>query len=391
VLVVTRIFPNAVEPLSCAFQRQQLRALSSRCEIEVLAAIPHVPGLQKVAPDLRVSKLRAVPEHDTIDGIPVSHPRVAYVPGGGSLLAPVNGPLYLAGLAPHLRRLRGKFDVVLGAYLFPDAWAAARLAELLGIPHVVKVHGTDVHVVSGWRTVQPFIRSALSKASGVVAVSRPQIERLLRLGAPPTRTWLVRNGVDRAVFAPRDRRQARLELGLPPSDKTVLFVGRLVREKGLVELTRAVEALDGVHLVVLGDGPMRPELQAAADRFGRVHMLGEVPLETVARAMSAADVVVLPSWGEGTPNVVLEALASGRPVVATRVGGIPDVVRDGVTGVLVSPRDADALAIGLRSALDRAWSEDALLEAAPPSWEHSAERLHSVLSAAVLPPDRLAA
>ncbi|WP_437311408.1 glycosyltransferase family 4 protein [Sorangium sp. So ce388] len=414
VLWVTRIFPNRVEPLSCAFQRQQLAALSRRCEVEVLAAIPYHPGVSLLGERTRPGRLTAVPARDEIDGVPVVHPRAPYLPGAGRVLAPVNAPLYLAGLLPHVPRLRGRFDVVLGAWLYPDACAAALLARMLGLPYAVKAHGTDVNVVARWRSVRPLVGSALRSAAFAIGVSRPMVEALVELGAPQERAVLVRNGVDRALFRPGDRRAARIELGLPERGRIVTFVGNVIREKGIHELLGAFEALgreggeggEPVHLVVVGDGPERGAVEEAALRResererramgpregrGRILVAGARPLAEVARHLAATDLLALPSWAEGTPNVVLEALAAARPVVATRVGGIPDVVESGRTGLLVPPRDPRALGRALAEALARPWDERAFAEAAPPSWEESAEALRRLLARAAFGDGRRAA
>ncbi|WP_438030225.1 glycosyltransferase family 4 protein [Sorangium sp. So ce233] len=398
VLWVTRIFPNRVEPLSCAFQRQQLAALSRRCAVEVLAAIPYHPGVSLLGERTRPGRLTAVPARDEIDGVPVIHARAPYLPGAGRVLAPVNAPLYLAGLLPHVPRLRGRFDVVLGAWLYPDACAAALLARMLGLPYAVKAHGTDVNVVARWRSVRPLVGGALRSAAYSIGVSRPMVEALVALGAPEERAVLVRNGVDRALFRPADRRAARRELGLPERGRVVTFVGHVSREKGIHELLRAFEALGGgaepVHLVVVGDGPERGAVEQASarrdgrDGRGRIMAAGARPLAEVARYLAATDLLALPSWAEGTPNVVLEALAAARPVVATSVGGIPDVVAPGRTGLLVPPRDAGALGRAIREALARTWDERAFAEAAPPSWEESAEVLRRVLARAAFGPAR---
>jgi glycosyltransferase involved in cell wall biosynthesis len=381
VLTVTRIFPNAVEPLACAFNRQQLAALSRLCDVEVAAAIPHLPGARHLLANSRVAKLAEVPEREIIDGIPVLHPRIAYVPKGGSLLAPLNVPLYLAGLLPHLSYLRSRgFDAVLGTYLYPDACAAAALARLLGVPYATKVHGTDVNLVAGWRSVQPIIGAMLRNVGAAVAVSRPMLDKLVELGAPRGRCALVENGVDRSVFRPQDRLEARRELGLETHGPLAVFVGRLVVEKGVRELVTALRSLPGVRVALLGPGPLRAELEATSRELeGRLILAGDLPLTEVSRWLAAADALVLPSWAEGTPNVVLEALAAGRPVVATHVGGIPDVIEHGVTGLLVPPRDAPALATAMAEALGRAWDEAALLAAAPPSWDESAAKLLDLL------------
>jgi glycosyltransferase involved in cell wall biosynthesis len=401
VLAVTRIFPNRLEPLACAFNRQQLKALSRRAHVEVMAVVPYLAFASLLGDRTRPGRLARLPKRDEIDGLPVVHPRAPYLPGGGALFAPVNAPLYLAGLLPYARALRGRFDVVLGAYLYPDGCAAALLAQLLGVPYALKGHGTDVNLVAGWRTVRPLLRLTLERAGAAIGVSRPMVERLVELGAPRERAVLVENGVDRDTFQPRDKREARRELGLPEDANVIVFVGRLEKEKGAPELVDALRLVaqrrstrqrPPVHLVFVGDGSLRRELErhaqhlanapAGEDVGARVRLAGPKPLEEVARHLAAADLLALPSWAEGTPNVVLEALAAGRPVVATRVGGIPDVVHDGETGLLVPPHDVSALAAALDDALERSWDEARIAASAPPSWDASAGHLFDVLAEA---------
>jgi glycosyltransferase involved in cell wall biosynthesis len=399
-LAVTRIFPNRIEPLACAFNRQQWKALSRLCELQILAAVPYLPGASLLGDRARVGRLSKLPPQDDIDGLPVMHPRAPYAPRGGALLAPLNAPLYLAGLLPHVRALRNRVDVVLGAYLYPDGSAAAMLAKLLGVPYVLKAHGTDVNLIADWWTVRPWIRSALGGASAAIGVSRPMVARLVELGAPPDRASLIPNGVDRATFHPRDRHEARRELGLPEGEDVVVFVGRLAKEKGLRELMDAVSPLAArrlgegkrrVRFVFVGQGPMSDELTERAHEVtmagGPAAMMavGERSHAEVARLVAAADVLTLPSWAEGTPNVVLEALASGRPVVATAVGGIVDLIRHGETGYLVAPREPGALVDALARALDTSWSEATLCAAAPVSWEESAGQLYQLLRLASSP------
>jgi len=395
VLAVTRLFPNRVEPFACAFQRQQLGALARRCSVEVLAAIPTVAGASLLGDRTRVGRLTRVPSRDEIEGIPVLHPRVPYLPGVSALpvLAPLNAPLYLAGLLPHLPRLRGRFDVVLGAFLYPDACAAAALSRALGLPYAIKTHGTDVNVVAGWPSLRPMIARALRGAAFSIGVSRPMVDALVRLGAPPERTVLIANGVDRGLFRPRDPCCARRAAGLPDNGLIVLFVGLLDKDKGLRELCAAFEAIQRarplpspVHLVLVGEGAMGRELAAQAARHvagpGQMILAGPRSLAEVARYLGASDVLALPSYHEGTPNVVLEALAAGRPVVATRVGGIPDVITHGATGLLIPAKDVAALTDALVEALSRPWDPELLRASAPPSWAESAGALYDVLAAA---------
>ena len=141
ILVVTKIFPNRTRPDGATYNRQQLRALATTDEIDVMATIPWLPAGSLFGRE----STAAIPRRDRIDGLRVSHPRVLYGPGPAR---PLSGPLYTASLLPHAVRFRGDVDVVLGCFAYPDGWAAVSLARLLGVPAVVKVHGSDVNILS---------------------------------------------------------------------------------------------------------------------------------------------------------------------------------------------------------------------------------------------------
>src|SRR5262249_37733686 len=146
-------------------------------------------------------------------------------------------------------------------------------ARILGLPCVVKAHGTDVNVVSRWASVRPLVASTLRAARFAAAVSRPLVEELTRLGAPEGRAVLLMNGVDRAVFHPQPRAEARRALALPERDHVVLYVGGLDAEKGLRELVEAFAIVRRaselpVHLVLVGEGPLEGELRASSAELG---------------------------------------------------------------------------------------------------------------------------
>ncbi|MBZ0238221.1 MAG: glycosyltransferase, partial [Deltaproteobacteria bacterium] len=168
VLVVTKIFPNAAEPLSAPFNRQQFRELAQRCEIvDVLATIPYYPGAGLAARWSSAGRLTEVPARETIDGMPVRHPRTLFVPrvGHGAW-----GPLYVASLLPHVPRYRGKIDVVLASWAYPDGFAGVVLGRLLGVPAVVKLHGSDINQNAKLPGPRRQLAWALPRAARVVAV-----------------------------------------------------------------------------------------------------------------------------------------------------------------------------------------------------------------------------
>jgi glycosyltransferase involved in cell wall biosynthesis len=387
VLVVTKLFPNAAEPLSAPFNRQQLGALGRRCEVEVLATIPWFPGSRLLARLARRPPPPRLRRADRIDGLAVEHPRTLYVPRYGHALS---AGLYALSVWPALLRRRRRFDVLLGSWAYPDGVATVALGRALGLPVVVKVHGSDLDLLVRRTTLRWQLASALPRAARVVAVSRALAQAAESLGVDPRRIDVVTNGVDAALFHVRDRAEARAALGHGGDTRRwILYVGRLRTDKGVLDLAAAfarVAAADPLSaLVMVGDGPERLALDAALAPLGdRARLVGAVPLAEVPLWMAAADLVTLPSHHEGSPNVLLEALASGRRVIATRVGGIPDIVHRPELGVLVPVGDVPALAAALGAELRIAYVGATVAAlGARGGWDESAARLEASLAQAV--------
>jgi glycosyltransferase involved in cell wall biosynthesis len=385
VLILTKIFPNRVEPHSSPFNRQQFAQLARLCDVRILATIPWFPGAKAFSRWSRAGRLLTVPKEERIDGIRVRHPRFVFLPR----LAPgLSGPLYAASIAPTVLRYRGKVDVVLGSWAYPDGFAAVVLAEMLGTPAAIKLHGSDMNVVAQLPGPRRALEWAFSRAKRVVAVSQQLRDAAIELGAPSNRVDIVPNGIDRARFRPQDKGVARRGLGLSLDSAVVLYIGHIERQKGALDLIRAFAALTtwrkNVSLIMVGDGAGLADCQELVAKLRvDVSFVGARPHDEVPRWIAACDVFALPSWNEGTPNVVLEALACGRRVVATRVGGTPNVITSDTLGVLVPPADPHALAVAIEAALSHTY-EAAVVSAAldAPDWGESAQYLHASLVAA---------
>jgi len=381
VAVVTKIFPTSLEPLSAPFNRHQVGELARHCDVDVLVAIPHVPFSRVLSVPERAARLAALPARERVHGVDVTYVRQLYVPRVGLSVAV---PLYLASLRPHLERLRTA-DVLLATWAYPDGCAAVLTALALDKPCVVKVHGSDVNTVLQRRAARHIAARLLPRADAVVAVSRPLAAELVRLGVPRERVHVVPNGVDTSLFYLRDRAASRRALRVADDVRLILFVGRLEPQKGLAELLAAFASVrrgvPGAMLVLIGDGISTSEARARASAFpdGVARVLGPRPHEDIALWLGACDVLTLPSWAEGTPNVILEALASGRPAVATAVGGIPDVLADPRAGIMVPPKDPAALADALHRALCSEWDPPSVRAFGPASWSESAASLKDIL------------
>lgn len=385
VLIETKIFPNDRDPLAAPFNRQQFEALSRLCDVELFANVPWFPGDDLIA---RAQGKRRVPiaECTRMGGMDVQFRRVLYVPRLGR---PLSGLTYAGSLWPKIREKRGSIDAVLAAFAYPDGFAGAVLARALGVPLVVKVHGTDINLLPNMRGLRRQIQWTMRQAYAVFGPSRPLVDRAIELGANPDHARVVLNGIDRSIFCVRDRAEAKRSLALSPSVHHLLFVGRPERAKGFDELMAAMaslkDATPAVELIVIGNAPEANKYRDCAKESGlAIQFLGIQPHQTIANYLAASDALVLPSWAEGTPNVVLEALASGRRVVASAVGGIPDVMNRPEFGFLVEPRNSESLTSAIRSVVAEPYDPVRISECLPyGDWTHSAREVLQILEAAV--------
>lgn len=292
---------------------------------------------------------------------------------GGSQATPAAAlafPAVLIALRWQLRKLvsSGRYDAVHAHWLVPNGWIASGLAARAAAPLVVSLHGSDMTVAERAKLLHPEWRRALARVGALTAPSDDLRLRAERLGANPATAWTVHYGVDTDAFAPRAADSSlRARLGTPDDGLLVVAVGRLVEKKGFRYLIEAVSRVERVHLAIVGEGDLRPELERIARRSGgAVAFPGEFDREGVADAVAAADIFAAPSVVDGSgnvdglPNTLLEALSAGRPVVASAIAGIPEVVTDGVNGLLVPEGDVAALAGALAQLRDDAGLRDRL-------------------------------
>jgi glycosyltransferase involved in cell wall biosynthesis len=336
------------------FVENRLRNLLASGEVAsvVVAPVPWFPFSHEAFG--RYASFARVPREEQRHGLAVLHPRYPMIPQVGMSSAPFLMYAALRNVIAEILKARFPFDLIDAHYFYPDGVAAVMLGRGLGKPVVVTARGTDVNLLPEYRVARRLVRWAAARAAGVATVSLALRERLIDLGVPGSRVQVLRNGVDLKLFAPQDRAVARRELGLNADGPIVLSVGSLIPVKAVDLVVRAVSALAKATLVIVGDGPKRPALQRLARDLSleqRVRFLGSMAPARLASAYNAADVLVLASVREGFPNVLLEALACGTPVVATAVGGMPEIVREPAAGRLVQERTPEAIAAALRAVL----------------------------------------
>ncbi|HZT41918.1 MAG TPA: glycosyltransferase family 4 protein [Chthonomonadaceae bacterium] len=387
VLLFTNLYPSSREPTKGMYNLQSFQALARYCEARVVAPVRWWSRLR------RPRELFTVPLEDAT-GLPAAYPTYWPVPGRPQS----HVSAMRSGLRPYLRRLRREFpfDIILAAFAYPDGAAAACLAQDFGCPVVILVFGSDLNDLADRPALREEVRSKLQQAQRIIAVSAALRERTIELGIDPEKVVVQRNGVDGERFRLQDRQEVRARLGLPADRRLICTVGNVMHVKGQDVLIEAMGLLRGnedpcADLALVGGGYMGAvevveKLQARVHELGlseRVRFLGRRPHEEVADWIGASDVYCLPSRNEGCPNVVLEALACGRPVVASNVGGVPELLNAG-NGILVPAEDPAALADGLRQALNRSWDPEALRNSVEClSWDQVGQGYFHVLQAAL--------
>ena len=387
VLLFSMVFPNAAQPHYGVFVRERMRGLPADVEVRVVAPTPWFPFVARLRPGLRP----AVPREEVQEGVPVLHPRFLSFPG---FLKCLDGLLMFLGALPTVIRLRRDFrcELIDAHFVYPEGLAAALLGLVLRVPLTITLRGM-LPLLVPFRLRRPQLRFALKRAVRVIAVSESLKRDAVALGVPAEKVRVIENGIDPQVFRPIDRVEARRALGLPKYGPLLVSVGTLAPRKGFHLVMEAMARLKRRwptlrFAIVGGDGPegaMGAELRQLAARMkmeNRVIFAGPRQREELAVWYSAANLFVLATAHEGCPNVVLEALACGTPVVATPVGNIPELIDSPAVGLVVE-RTVEALVAGLDQALERDWDRDRVrARVADRTWEAVGREVAEELRAA---------
>lgn len=344
-LVFTSLYPNAAQPRHGVFVEERLRHLvgSGRISATVVAPVPWFPFRSPLFG--AYSTFASVPEKEERYGIKILHPRYPVIPKLGMSIA---SSLMYRALLPVFRKLIAEgtdFDLLDAHYFYPDGVAAVRLGAAIDKPVVVTARGSDVNVIARYRLPARQIQWAAERAAAIVTVSDALKDKVQALGVNPDKVVTLRNGADLERFKPLDRSaiRARLDLAGP----IWLAVGHLIELKGVHITLAALATTADAILLIAGEGPEKARLRDLANRLGilsRVRFLGNVPHAQLCDYYNAADVMVLASSHEGMPNVVLESLACGTPVVAAPFDGVTELLSAPEAGEIAAQRSTEAIA-----------------------------------------------
>ena len=339
VLWLTSVYPSEKHPSEGVFHETQVQELVKQgVEVSVICPTPVNPPILRM---LKASyrQRKDLPQEEVRCGVPVYRPPYTALPGQLKWAQP--SKRIAASVLRTMERYELSPDFIHAHFAMPSGGAAAVIKKEANIPYLLTLHGSDVNVYPNYsQGALAAFKEAVKQASAVLTVSEE-----LPLGIP-LKSFSRTLGDQTAI---------RKQIGLPLHDKLVVFVGRLVKEKGLLELAEAVSGMEGVKAVFVGKGPLAKEL---AERAGESIILpGQVPNEQVKHYLMAADLFALPSYSEGMPTVVLEALALKLPVIATRVGGLPSLFST-YQPLLIEPRSTSQLKEAIHAYLyENRWNE----------------------------------
>ncbi len=397
VLVVSTSFPSRVQPVYGVFVKERLRFLAQRPDVDlrVISPTPYFPPIKACK---RWYPFSQVPRVETVDGIHVERPRYPFLPKIGGYCHP---QLMFPSVLCAVRKLKASsfdFNVIDSHFVYPSGVAAARLGQRLGIPVVITGRGEDMLRFPRLPLIGKQIRWALQHATQLIAVSDEIAHAMIDHGANPQKITVIPNGIDTDKFAPIPMLDARRDLGLSPERKIVVSVGYRLERKGFHILVDAIPRIREVHpdiLLVIVGGQARwakdylPVIQERVRALGlenHVLIAGDRPQTELPLWYSAADAFALMTSREGSPNVLMEALACGVPAVATGVGGIPSVLGDRSLGIVLEERTAEAAFTGITRALSTSWDRNAIRDSMLQySWAKTAGEVVQVFDKAIAP------
>lgn len=382
ILVFTTLFPNSRMPQHGLFIKERVAALAKKHEVRVVAPVPYFPLKWKI--NEKWSRFSQVPLEEEIGGIKVYHPRYLVIPKIGRALY---GFLMYFSLCDFVKKLRRSFDFDLidAHFLYPDGVAAALIGRRLRKKTILNARGTDLNWYPQFPLIRAQIRSAMEKADGVTVVTETLQEKTLELGIDCGKVTVIPNGVDTGTFCFRPQNDAKRTLNLPDNRGVILAVGHLLEAKGfhfLIEALRQIRRQD-IDLVIIGEGEYKGKLLQLAAKHNlqeRVKFPGEKPQSDLALWYAASEVFCLTSLREGRPNVVLEAMACGVPIVSMNKWGLSRIVNLD-KGILLDSYGPEGIARAIEETLERHWDRRAISDSMKDhTWARTAEQVERLMA-----------
>jgi len=346
ILSLSYLYPNSLYPNYGIFVHNRLKALSRYHEIKVINPIPWFPGCGRLA---RYRHHDRIPARENIAGLDVFHPRFPIIPRYCKLIDAITYRAAVMKVAARLYRTF-PFQLIDLHWTYPDLPSGDHLSRKFRKDYIVTLRGKEAfYHGEGWLR-QYIVTRYLSGASHIIGLSQELCDMAVAGGYPRQRTTVIRNGVDENTFYYLDQQKCRDHLHLAPDTTILLSVCSLLYSKGLDRIIKALPALiqqyPNLRCYIIGkegpEGNFKRKLLTMAHTLKvnkKVIFVGEVNNRNLNFWYNAADMFVLASRGEGSPNVLTEALAAGCPCLATSVGAVPDIISSRQFGIICPNTD----------------------------------------------------
>jgi len=370
-LVITHSFPTKNNPVAAIFLLNQLKELKKYCEIKVVYPYAYVPKIKIFNPYYRFSK---VPSKERVGGIEVYHPRYIMIPRMLFKLTLLHFYLAIESFFSYLasKKITEKIaeewdpDIIHLHGVLGEGLLGRRLKRKYKKPLLITTYGDDINRYLEQMPSNFLVRSALKISDAIICQSR-FLQNEIEKRISGKKFFVVPMGALLDKFKPKGKNNARKVLGLPKDKKIILFIGHLFERKGVEYLISALKLVlkkeKNILCCIIGSGHSEDKLKKMAldlDLDSYINFLGQKTHNEIVTYMHACDIFVLPSLSEGLPVVLCEALAAGKPVVATKIAGTPELVTKDV-GFLVRPKDPNDLSEKIILALNKKWDKKKLL------------------------------
>lgn len=378
ILTLATLFPNAAQPNFGIFVERQTAGLSARGGMDVTVINPIGVPPWPLSRSPQYAALSSLPLHEQWRGLNVYRPRFTLIP---KFSGPYNPAMIARAILPLVRKLHADnpFDLIDAEFFYPDGPAAMQISKALNIPFTIKARGADIHHWGSAKGCAEQVLAAAEAAVGLLAVSAALKADMAALGMDAGKIMVHYTGLDQARFAPKDRAAEKAKLNI--AGPMVLCVGALIPRKNQALLIQALPQLPNITLCLAGQGPSEPDYRALARQIGvadRLRFMGNVPHDDLPALFAAADVMALVSASEGLANAWVEALACGTPVVASNVGGAPELIRSADAGRIVKT-DVDSIVAAIEDLIRNPIpAERVAANVAHFSWVNNAERLDAL-------------
>lgn len=365
ILVFTSLFPNTQNLNKGIFIERRIRHYSRfGCQVKVVAPIPYFPAFKFLRIFPNWYKFSQIPKKWMLNSNKVHFPRYFQIPKIGMTLY---GLMMFFSVLHFVWNIRKEFDfdIIDGHWIYPDGFAAVLLAKWFKRKVVVSARGSDINAYTKLFFIRYLIKYTLKQADLIITVSHDLKTKIQNLGIDERKIKIIPNGVDISQFRPLPENELEEILPFEKSGRIILTVGALRRvknQKFLIEAFSQIVSLEkykDLKLIIVGSGYQKDLLEkqiANLDLSHRVFLVGAVPNDKLVHWYNHADLFCLPSLNEGCPNVLLEALACHVPVIATKVGGIPDILSSENLGILAEPSSLKSLKLSLIKGLEKKWT-----------------------------------